>query len=94
MKRKTILLALAIIVFVLIGLSRLARAQTGSEYDLTWWTVDGGGVMNSIGGTYTLDGAIAQYDVGTQTGAGYTLVGGFWNGRANQYQVFLPLTLR
>ncbi len=54
-------------------------AQTGGGYDLTWWTVDGGGGAAS-GGSYTLTGTAGQPDAGTVSGGGYTLYSGFWAG--------------
>ncbi len=73
---------------------QLANAQSGS-YDLTWNTIDGGGVMNATGGVYTLVGTIGQPDAGaTMTGGGFTLAGGFWGGGASQYQVYLPVVLK
>lgn len=73
----------------------LALAQTG--YDLSWWTVDGGGQMYSIGGGYEIGGTIGQPDAGVLTGGGFTLGGGFWRGGAPveaEYHVYLPLVLR
>jgi hypothetical protein len=57
-----------------------ALAQIGS-FDLSWFTVDGGG-GGSSGGPYTLGGTIGQPDAGTLSGGSYTLVGGFWGGAA------------
>jgi hypothetical protein len=73
----------------------LALAQT--DYDLSWWTVDGGGQMYSVGGGYELGGTIGQPDAGVLTGAGYTLGGGFWRGGTvvlSPYHVYLPLIVR
>lgn len=57
-------------------------AQTGGGYDLTWSTIDGGGVMFSAAGGYELGGTIGQCDAGPaggpMTGGSYELVGGFW----------------
>src|SRR5262245_54265094 len=54
----------------------LALAQS---YDLSWYTIDGGGAMNSSGGTFTLSGTIGQPDAGAPlTGGTFTLTGGFW----------------
>ena len=56
-------------------------AQSGGGYDLTWSTIDGGGVMNSTGGTFTLAGTIGQPDAAsnpTLTGGAFELTGGFW----------------
>ncbi len=47
-------------------------------YDISWWTIDGGGDSSS-GGTYTLSGTIGQPDTGRMTGGTYTLTGGFWS---------------
>ena len=89
-------------VFLLLGVGVLllsaglvGLAQGG--YELSWWTVDGGGQMYSIGGGYELGGTIGQPDAGVLTGGGYTLGGGFWRGGTvvgNTYRVYLPLVLR
>jgi len=70
-----------------------ALAQSGGNYDLSWWTVDGGGGTSS-GGGYTLQGTAGQPDAATWSGGDYTLTGGFWSGAAVEYRVYLPLVLR
>jgi hypothetical protein len=72
-----------------------AQAQTGGGYDLTWWTVDGGGGTLQ-GGGYTLMGTAGQPDPAPAlTGGDYTLVGGFWPGASSPHVfVYLPLVLR
>ena len=75
----------------------LALAQTGSDYDLSWWTVDGGGDTQSTGGGYHLGGTAGQPDAGVLEGVGYTLAGGFWRGgevSGQSYEVYLPVVLR
>lgn len=71
-----------------------AAAPLEQLYDLSWFTVDGGGGQSNAG-EYTLRGTIGQLDAGTHTTGdeSYALEGGFWvvDGR---YAVFLPLTLR
>jgi hypothetical protein len=54
-------------------------ALTGNaqSYDISWWTVDGGG-GSSTGGVYALSGTIGQPDAGRISGGSYSLVGGFW----------------
>jgi uncharacterized repeat protein (TIGR01451 family) len=48
-------------------------------YDLTWYTVDGGGATFSTGGSYSLGATIGQPDAsGALAGGSYSLVGGFW----------------
>ncbi|HEY3242565.1 MAG TPA: hypothetical protein VGM03_04360, partial [Phycisphaerae bacterium] len=56
-------------------LSLTAQAQ----FDLSWYTVDGGGGDNSTGGTFALAGTIGQPDAGApMTGGTFSLTGGFW----------------
>jgi hypothetical protein len=77
---------------LLLVLSALALAQEG--YDLSWWTVDGGGATFSTGPCYSLGGTAGQPDAGVLTGPGYTLSGGFWQVGAGVYRVYLPLVMR
>lgn len=73
----------------------LALAQT--SYDLSWWTVDGGGATLITGAGYRLSGTAGQPDAGVLVGAGYTLGGGFWRGGAvtlPPFRVYLPLVRR
>src|SRR2546430_2364390 len=60
----------------------LAAAHAGAQtYDLSWYTIDGGGGTSS-GGVFVLSGTIGQPDAGTMTGGIYELRGGFWPGAA------------
>ena len=82
---------------LLLSVGLIARAQGG--YDLSWWTVDGGGYTVSTGGGYELGGTIGQPDAGAMIGGAYTLVGGFWGGGAvsgtpGPHRIYLPLVLR
>ncbi len=56
----------------------LMAAATGfaANYDISWYTIDGGGAV-SAGGGYTLSSSIGQPDAGVLTGGNYTLYGGF-----------------
>jgi hypothetical protein len=57
----------------------VASAQSGGPYDLSWYTIDGGGGTSS-GGSYTLSGTIGQPDAGgPMVGGSYSLTGGFWS---------------
>lgn len=71
------------------------QAQSGGPYDLTWFTIDGGG-GTSEGGTFTLAGTIGQPDANLLSGGNYTLGGGFWGGGqvATENYIYLPLVLR
>jgi len=90
--------AFALAAVLLCGLLAAGVAWASSaSYDLTWWTVDGGGQTFSSGGGYQLGGTAGQPDAGLMTGVGYTLGGGFWRGgetAATPYRVYLPLVMR
>jgi hypothetical protein len=65
-------------------------------YELSWFTVNGGG-GTSTGGGYSLSGTAGQPDAGFLTGGPYSLGGGFWGGGALVVQAngtYLPLVLR
>ena len=49
-----------------------------SDFELDWWTVDGGGGTFSTGGGFELGGTIGQPDAGVMTGGDYELTGGCW----------------
>ena len=48
------------------------------DFDLSWYTMDAGGVMFSAGGDFELSGTIGQLDAGRVSGGGFTMTGGFW----------------
>jgi hypothetical protein len=89
------ILFFGILIVVIISLSGLALAA--GSYDLSWWTVDGGGGTSS-GSGYTLNGTLGQPDAGTlASGGGYTLAGGFWHGGAAaavEIKLYLPVVVR
>ncbi|MGD8968541.1 MAG: hypothetical protein PVI07_13610 [Anaerolineae bacterium] len=91
MKRLVMILTLGLALLLLVPI-----ASALGEYDLSWWTVDGGGATFSSGGSYELGGVIGQPDAGLLSGGGYTLGGGFWRGGAVTpgFEVYLPLVLR
>ena len=65
-------------------------------YNLSWWTVDGGG-GTSQGGGYNLNGTIGQPDAGVLIGGNYILAGGFWSEAAPippPRLIYLPLVDR
>jgi len=49
------------------------------QYELSWYTIDGGGGTSS-GGPYMLTGTIGQPDAAWSSGGRYELLGGFWPG--------------
>ena len=72
----------------------IAFASSGGPYELSWWTIDGGGGTSS-GGVYEISGTIGQPDAGEMSGGDYAVSGGFW-GRTIEwlYELFLPLIMR
>lgn len=73
-----------------------ALAQSGGGYDLSWSTLEGGGITVSTGGAYTLGGTAGQADAGQMAGGGYILSGGFWPGgvAAPPFVLYLPQILQ
>jgi hypothetical protein len=61
-----------------LGASVILAVAVDPTYDLTWHTIDGGGVMRSTGGNFELSGTIGQPDAGAMSGGNFTLTGGFW----------------
>jgi hypothetical protein len=68
-----------LVLAALLLLVSVVLAQGG--YDISWFTVDGGGGTSS-GGAYTLSGTAGQPDAGVLGGGTYTVTGGFWAGAA------------
>jgi len=58
----------------------IALAQTGGPFDLSWYTIDSGGVTNASAGPFTLSGTVGQGQDAAEplTGGSFTLRGGFW----------------
>ncbi len=98
--------AMAAAFIALLLLAGSALAQTGGDYDLSWYTVDGGGALDLVGHPepsgpgYTLGGTTGQPDAGLMAGGGLTLGGGFWGGGAapplppGGYEIYLPVLLK
>jgi len=86
------LVLISIAIALLVG--AVATSAQSDSYTLPWTTADGGGVMFSIGGPYTLGSTLGQPDAGTASGGPYTLTGGFWIGAETLHRVYLPLVVR
>ena len=93
MSRKLIIFTLAGLLAIILVSVVLAAPQA---FDLSWWTVDGGG-GSSEGGDYALSGSIGQPDTSPlMSGGDFTIVGGYWGGGAllAQNQLYLPIVTR
>jgi hypothetical protein len=93
MTKRTIPVLLVLLVSGLL-FTTTALTSTSAGYDLSWWTVDGGGGALVAAGSYSLAGSIGQPDAATWLGDGYVLTGGFWGGGVVEYEIYLPLVLR
>ncbi len=80
MKRAVPMLVLVAAVLATGGAAPISRGPT---FDLSWWTIDGGG-DTSVGAGFELSGTIGQADTGVATGGGFTLAGGFWSAPSAQ----------
>ncbi len=63
----------------IILLTMFVSSTVTGEYEINWYTIDGGGGRSS-GGPYELVGTIGQPDAAYSAGGGFELLGGFWPG--------------
>lgn len=73
------ILTVAAVAGIFLSEARLAPAQVGGGYDLSFSVVAGGGGFSS-GGTYEVRGTAGQGAAGVSSGGTFTLESGFWNG--------------
>jgi len=78
MKKSVIVGKYGLVFWIAFLIMSVASTASG-KYDLSWYTIDGGG-GRSTGGPYTLTGTIGQSDAAYSTGGNYELLGGFWPG--------------
>ena len=65
--------------FGITGVSLVAATASAQNYNIDWFTIDGGG-GTSTGGVYAVSGTIGQADAsGPMAGGNYSLTGGFWS---------------
>ncbi len=93
-RQKTFALCVALLCGLVVAGGVLAMPT--ASYDLSWWTVDGGGATLSIEGGYALSGSLGQPDAGALASDDYMLSGGFWGGGrlTDVYRIYLPMVLR
>lgn len=97
---RTLVWLLAPVLLLLVGTGGVL-AQTGGDYDLTWWTVDSGGSGGGdsskqvAGGNYELLSTAGQPEGDTiLSGGQYSLKSGFWPGYIQQFATYLPVVLK
>lgn len=86
-----------LIVLICLGLlsGGVVWAST-QQFDVAWWTVDGGG-GTSTDGRFAISGTIGQGDAGTAvSNERYTISGGFWQleNTAPSEKIYLPIARR
>jgi hypothetical protein len=88
-------LVIVTVLVVLVGVAAInVFASSGGDYELSWYTIDGGG-GTSTGGDYSVSGTIGQPDAGEMSGGDYAVSGGFWGRFVGWlYELFLPLIMR
>jgi len=59
-------------------LAALCLVLCAHALELDWFTIDGGGASQMIGGSFELSGTAGQPDAGTMTGGDFVVNGGFW----------------
>ena len=69
---------LAISQVMLIPVAVAITSAPAQDYQMSRWTVDGGGVMFSTGDDFELSGTIGQPDAGAMSDGNFDLFGGFW----------------
>lgn len=57
----------------------VAEAKILAPYDMSWWSVDGGG-GSSAGGVFAVIGAIGQPDTGVASACAVAMESGVWSG--------------
>ncbi|MDM7915545.1 MAG: T9SS type A sorting domain-containing protein [Candidatus Eisenbacteria bacterium] len=67
---------------VALGLAAFGSPALADEFAIPWWTLDGGGTVETLaGGGFAVSGTIGQHDAGQpMMGGTYQIQGGFWTG--------------
>jgi hypothetical protein len=81
-----------LLVLILLAVA-VSPAVASGGYNLSWWTVDGGGGTSASSG-YSLSGTVGQSDAGELAGGTYQLSGGFWPWLKEVFWIYLPLVTR
>jgi hypothetical protein len=89
------LIVVSLVLALWIPASSIQTRALSAGYDLSWWTVDGGGgSVSDEASSYALGSTLGQPDAVGWEGSRYTLTGGFWSGALVAYGTYLPLVLR
>ena len=82
-KRRQATVSALLIATVLAAVATQAGGVAEEQvFEISRFTIDGGGDMLSVGGGFELSGTVGQPDAGVLSGGGLTLAGGFWFGQS------------
>jgi hypothetical protein len=72
--------SVSIVLGLLALLLNAGRGAMAQQFELSWYTIDGGGGMFSSGGSFELGGTVGQPDaaIAVLYGGPFQLSGGFW----------------
>lgn len=94
MQNKQRLFIGSLLIIALLLLSTWAiQAGSGGSYEIDWFTMDGGGTISVVTGSYKLNGTIGQPDTASSAGGPYSLDAGFWV-MGSATKTFLPIITR
>ena len=91
LSRQRSAIRMGVLLAVLLLLAGAALADGG--YEISWFTVGGGGGEVS-GGGFSLSGTVGEPYAGAISGGGYSMVGGFWPGVEALSFRYLPIIMR
>jgi len=81
MKRSTVIQASLPTLVMLVCIAAPIQAGETETFSIDWYSIDGGGAMQSTGGDFELSGTIGQPDATAARvlhGGQWKLTGGFW----------------
>ncbi len=88
---------LAVLAFLVLNV-RVGYAEpqvVTDAYEVSWYTVAGGGGQVLKGGAFSLQGTVGQFDTGVASGGAFTNCSGFWIQLDSVgYELYLPLVHR
>jgi len=98
MKNLTKISLSLLVIFTALLVMSAAVLGSANQYELIWWTVDGGGgVSQSAGGEFSMTCTIGQPDAGeTMSGGNFDMGGGFFGDivpEFSPYPIYVPLVV-
>jgi len=94
--RRKFWIGLLLVLVVGLGIVSIARAQTGSGFDLSWNVISNGGGTGVMSGSgFSLEGTLGQTDAGPIANDVFEVRAGYWDGQAYiTTPILLPIIIR